>query len=135
MFIAVHSGVRPPQRSDRHGSLRASLGIPADARVVDALARLQLPKHLYWLIGATAKLHMPTHCVIAGEGEQRAELEDLAQRRGDTDRVHLVGFDEGEIATAVVALRTDPSVPVTFLERAGSWGGRTSILTRCSPRP
>ena len=102
----IHNGVHPPRRPAEPGRLRASLGIPPDAPVVGALARLELQKHLYRLIGATARLSVPAHCVIAGEGEKLAELQALADRLGIAARVHFVGFREevGEVLEALDAL-------------------------------
>lgn len=70
---------------------RASLGTPDNALTVLALGRLHPSKAHDVLIRAIVPLP-DTHLWIAGEGDLRAELENLAKDLGVADRVHLLGW-------------------------------------------
>ena len=108
---AVHNAVHPPVRTGPAGSLRRALGIAPQARVVAAVARLVSQKRLDRLLRAVALRDGDVHCVLAGEGRRRAELEALAGELGIAERVHFLGFraDVGDVLDAadVVALTSD----------------------------
>lgn len=70
---------------------RAALGIPADARLLLALGRLHTNKAFDVLIRAL-KLLPGVHALIAGEGPERAALQDLARREGVCGRLHMPGW-------------------------------------------
>ena len=70
---------------------RAALGIPADARLLLALGRLHTNKAFDVLVRALPFLP-GVHALIAGEGPERAALENLARREGVADRLHLPGW-------------------------------------------
>lgn len=99
----VYDGVRTPERVREPGHLRRELGIPAGARTVGAVARLARQKRFDRLLHALAGLPADVHCVIAGEGEKRADLLALARELGVADRVHLAGFrrDVGDVLDAI----------------------------------
>jgi glycosyltransferase involved in cell wall biosynthesis len=61
-------------------------------RVVLAVGRLAAPKDFATLFRALALLPADHRLVVLGEGEQRAELVDLADDLGIGDRVDLPGF-------------------------------------------
>jgi glycosyltransferase involved in cell wall biosynthesis len=69
---------------------RARLGMRA-RQVLLSVGRLVEVKGHHFAIEAMASLPVTTHLYIAGEGENRAELEALARRLGVQDRVTLVG--------------------------------------------
>jgi glycosyltransferase involved in cell wall biosynthesis len=87
---AVHGSVRrlPP------GAVRAALGIAAEAPVVGTVARLCAQKRLDRLLRAVALLPGDVHCVLAGEGRERAALAALADTLGIHGRVHFLGWRE-----------------------------------------
>jgi glycosyltransferase involved in cell wall biosynthesis len=89
--VTIHNGVHLPDASLPPGAVRASLGIPAGAPVVGAVARLASQKRLDRLLRAVALLPADVHCVLAGDGEQRGGLEALAAELGIGHRVHLLG--------------------------------------------
>ena len=89
--VVIHNGVEPPVRRAPRGSVRAALGIPGDAHVVGAVARLARQKRLDRLLRAVAMLS-GVHCVLAGDGEERGAIESLAAELGIADRVHLLGY-------------------------------------------
>ena len=100
--VVIHNGVHVPARHQSPGTLRASLGIAADAQVVGAVARLATQKRLDRLLHAVAALD-GVHCILAGDGEERASLEALASELGIAERVHLLGHrtDTGDVLDAL----------------------------------
>ncbi len=61
--------------------------------VVLAVGRLTAQKDFPTLLRAFARLPAPARLLILGEGEQRAELEQLAQQLGIPERVQLLGYE------------------------------------------
>ncbi|HEX6750539.1 MAG TPA: glycosyltransferase [Longimicrobium sp.] len=100
--VVIHNGVEPPVSRAPRGSVRAALGIPNDAHVVGAMARLARQKRLDRLLRAVSKLP-GVHCVLAGDGEERGAIESLAAQLGIADRVHLLGHrdDTAEVLDAL----------------------------------
>lgn len=99
----VVDGVSAPVRSDPSGTLRRRLGIPANCHVIGTVTRLARQKRLERLIGAIAVMSRDTHCIIAGEGNERGQLEDLCRNLGVMSRVHFVGFQKniGDVLDAL----------------------------------
>ncbi|HZK79133.1 MAG TPA: glycosyltransferase, partial [Gemmatimonadaceae bacterium] len=99
----VVDGVSAPVRSDPSGTLRRRLGIPANCHVIGTVTRLARQKRLERLIGAIAVMSSDTHCIIAGEGNERGQLEDLCRNLGVMSRVHFVGFQKniGDVLDAL----------------------------------
>lgn len=81
---------------------RAALGLPVDAPVVGAVARLSAQKRLDRLIVAVSRLP-GVHLALAGEGELEQELRALAVRLGLEHRVHFLGF-RTDVARVLAAL-------------------------------
>jgi len=75
---------------------RAALGVPDTAKLLLGLGRLHRNKAFDVLIRALPRLP-GVHAVIAGEGEERAALADLARAEGVAERVHLPGW-RGDVA-------------------------------------
>jgi glycosyltransferase involved in cell wall biosynthesis len=99
----VYDGVRVPPRSGEPGAVRRALGLAAGARVVGAVARLAKQKRFERLLAAVALLPVDVHCVLAGEGDERAALEALAAELGIAERLHFLGFrgDVGDVLDAL----------------------------------
>ncbi len=79
----------PPEEAKRR------LGLEPSALVVGNVGRLSPEKGLAKLIEAIAQLHqeaVPVELLLVGDGPQRQQLHHLANQRGITDRVHLVGY-------------------------------------------
>jgi glycosyltransferase involved in cell wall biosynthesis len=117
-LIANGCGPAPPPL-DR-GALEAAFGGLAGRRLVVGVGRLVAQKNHALLIRAAAR--MPDAVVvIAGEGVERAALEDEAVRAGVAGRVHLCGHRDDAhalIAAAdalVVASRWE-GLPLVVLE-------------------
>jgi glycosyltransferase involved in cell wall biosynthesis len=77
--------------------LRGELGVSEDELLILSMARLAPDKGLEYLIEAAALLlrsEKQFRIVIAGDGEVRVRLEELAFNLGVSDRVSLLGFRE-----------------------------------------
>jgi len=77
------------------GQLRAELGIPAGSPTVGIVARLVPIKAHEVFLAAAEVLHRARpdmHFVIVGDGERRAELEQLAAARGLCGVTHFLGW-------------------------------------------
>jgi glycosyltransferase involved in cell wall biosynthesis len=96
----VHNGVDTgsyrPRADD--GALRVEMGIAADAPVIGSIGRLERIKGYDVMIDAFAQLlgnweeaRKPV-LVVAGEGSERARLEELIEGRGLRGLVHLLGW-------------------------------------------
>lgn len=80
--------------SDR-ATLRARLGLPADALVIGNVGRLSPPKCPELMVRAFARLaatHTHAHLVLVGDGWQRGEVEAEVAALGLRERVHLLGL-------------------------------------------
>jgi len=89
--ITIHNGATAPERMRASGALRRELGIAADAPVVGAVARLADQKRLDRLLAAVAALDETVHCILAGDGPERAALQARAGELGIAERVHFLG--------------------------------------------
>lgn len=85
----IYNFYRPGPAGDL-ARVRAELDIPARAPVAGAVARLATQKRLDRLIEAIAPVP-DMHCILAGDGPERARLEALALERGCAGRVHFLG--------------------------------------------
>ena len=81
---------RPVSAEVRSARLR-SWGVPPDAFVIGAVARLAPVKNHAVLLRALARLGEETHLVLIGEGSARAALEELARKLHVDARVHFTG--------------------------------------------
>jgi len=70
---------------------RASLGLDPSWRIIGTAGRLEAVKGHVFLIEAMRYLPRNAHAVIAGDGRERAELEEAARKVGVHDRVHFLG--------------------------------------------
>jgi glycosyltransferase involved in cell wall biosynthesis len=80
-----------------HAALRRQRGTPPGRRVIGAVGRLHPEKHFESLIEATAALQrggLDVELWIAGDGPERARLQQLIHRLGVSDRVVLLGTVE-----------------------------------------
>ena len=87
---------------DLSGAAPAELPVPPGAPVVLALGRLHRNKAFDVLVRALPLLP-GVHAVIAGEGPERAALEDLARRLEVSDRLHLLGWRTDQAALLAAA--------------------------------
>jgi glycosyltransferase involved in cell wall biosynthesis len=90
-IATVYDGISLDQAPESREEARAALGLPVDAPLVGAVARLSSQKRLDRLLAAVS--HMPgVHLALAGQGELEASLRAQAAELGVQDRVHFLGF-------------------------------------------
>lgn len=87
----IPNGVRVPDGRDAVGSLRSTLGIDSRSVVIGTVARLAQQKRIDRLLDAARSLPQNVVVVIAGDGTQRKELEQIAADQGLSSRVHFLG--------------------------------------------
>jgi glycosyltransferase involved in cell wall biosynthesis len=119
-FRIVPNAVEPSFGADVDaaavGSLRARLGIAPGGKVVLALGRLVSVKGFDYLVRAFARVAADdpeTVLVIAGEGDQRRILSDLAASHGIAERVIMPGAasrDEVPVYFRLADLFVAPSI-------------------------
>jgi glycosyltransferase involved in cell wall biosynthesis len=100
--VVIHNGVGVPARRRPPGAVRAALGIAPQTAAIGAIARLATQKRLDRLLRAVARLP-EVHCIVAGDGEERARLEALAAELGIESRIHFLGHrtDTGDVLDAI----------------------------------
>ncbi len=90
----IPNGVRLEAYGARDGnpSLRAELGIPAEAFLVGSVGHLRAEKNPARLVEALAEMRHPgARLLLLGDGPERGRVEALARERGVAARVHLAG--------------------------------------------
>lgn len=99
----IYNGVRPPARTQESGAVRRALGLQPQHRVIGTIARLSQQKRLDRLLHALAALPHDVHCILAGDGELRGSLEQLARELKLDGRVHFLGErdDVGDVLDAM----------------------------------
>ena len=102
-IIVVDGGVAPRPITGAPGAVRESLGVPDGAVVIGAVGRLAEQKRFDRLLRSVAALPEHVHCILAGDGDQRVPLEELADQLGIRNRVHLLGEreDVGDVLAAL----------------------------------
>lgn len=98
----VYDGIALEADPTDRTEARRALGLPPDAHVVGAVARLGIQKRLDRLLRAVS-LMPDVHLALAGEGELESELRSLAAHLGIADRVHFLGF-RTDVARVLAAL-------------------------------
>ena len=72
---------------------KKEIGIPEDAFLLLSVGELNINKNHQIVLKALARLNDKTiHYVIAGQGNQKSSLTDLAKQLGIEKQVHLLGF-------------------------------------------
>lgn len=102
-LVTIYGAVTPPPRAAATGSVRAELGISPGTPVIGAIARLARQKRFDRLVRALAALPSDVHCILAGEGKLRGEIEAQAVEMGVRDRMHFLGNrdDVGDVLDAL----------------------------------
>jgi glycosyltransferase involved in cell wall biosynthesis len=96
-FRVIVNGVDVAPRGGQaeRAAIRAELRLPQHAVVVGTAGRLAPEKNIELLLRASAVVlasGVPIHVVVLGEGECRAELEQLAVKLGIGDAVSFLGW-------------------------------------------
>lgn len=96
-FLA--NGVDNKMFSPGPSSLRDSLGIPEDAFVIAIACRLVPVKGVRFLAQAVAAIDDPRlHLVVAGDGAERADIEQILTSMRNNGRAHMLGaVENGEM--------------------------------------
>lgn len=72
---------------------RREIGVPEDAYLLFSVGELNENKNHQIVIKAVAKLNNPNiHYAIAGVGDKKEYLEDLANKLGISNQLHLLGY-------------------------------------------
>lgn len=101
--VLIPNGVPALPRGDG-AAVREQLGIPAATTLVGSVGHLRPEKAYEVLIAALPLLSDPAAALlIAGEGPERARLQELAADLGVADRVHLPGA-RSDVADVLDAL-------------------------------
>jgi glycosyltransferase involved in cell wall biosynthesis len=101
--VTIYDGVEVPERTAPPGAVRRLLGLPPEAQVFGAVARLAEQKRFDRVVRALAALPEHVHCILAGEGGEQSRLESLAEELGVRGRLHLLGF-RSDVADVLDAL-------------------------------
>jgi glycosyltransferase involved in cell wall biosynthesis len=126
----IDNGIAVPQAEPgARAAVRAEFAIPIGCKLLVHIGRLARSKRIDLLIAAVSRVPdaLQTHVLLAGEGEQREFLADLARRVGLERRVHFCGYrsDVGRLLTAadLMVLSSElEGLPVAILE---------AMATRC----
>jgi glycosyltransferase involved in cell wall biosynthesis len=95
--VVIPNAAIVPDGATTRAAARAALGVPADARVVGAVARLDTQKRLDRLLRALAGLPGDVYCLLAGDGPERPALETLGRELGVGDRVRFLGHRDDTV--------------------------------------
>lgn len=90
-----HGFFSPGSDFESPDALRRRLGIPRDAPVIGSIGRLEVEKSFDMLIAAferSLESGSQAHLILAGRGEDRPRLEQLAKAASLEDRVHFLGL-------------------------------------------
>jgi glycosyltransferase involved in cell wall biosynthesis len=87
----IHNGVAPLVRTVEKTQARKAFGLPPDAVVIGAAARLAIQKRIDRLAEAVAILPQNVHCIVAGEGTRRSDIESVVRQKNLSSRFHLTG--------------------------------------------
>jgi glycosyltransferase involved in cell wall biosynthesis len=99
----IHNGITPLAASDNGAAIRNEARIPVDAFVIGTVARLAIQKRIDRLAEALALLPANVHCIVAGEGTRRAEIERVIEQYGIGSRFHLLGHRD-DVANVIAAM-------------------------------
>jgi len=73
--------------------LREELGIPEESFLVLSVGELNTNKNQCVILKAIAELNDPSvHLLLCGKGDQRQELEKLAEESGVAGQIHFLGY-------------------------------------------
>ncbi len=103
--VVNYEGINVPDESTWPSpeKARQAFGLPKEAFVIGTVTRLYPAKNTQLLIQAAKGLPASCHLLIAGEGPQLPELQQLARQLGLESRVHFAGLIR-EVALAHQAM-------------------------------
>lgn len=95
-----------PALRDARGSIRESLGVPPQATIIGSVGRLSPEKRVDLVLAAACRLapdRPGLHVLVVGGGDQRAELETLAERLSLRRTVTFTGLLR-DVTPALIAM-------------------------------
>jgi glycosyltransferase involved in cell wall biosynthesis len=104
---------------ERRAELRSRFGFDDDRPIVVYLGRIASEKGVEWFIrGAAETKRRGRRCrfVVAGDGPQRADIEQLARELGVADDLTITGFLPHELVPSMLALSTMAILPSEYEE-------------------
>ncbi|WP_226668119.1 glycosyltransferase family 4 protein [Microbulbifer aggregans] len=108
----IPNGVDNIQFSPGTSDLRARLGIPDDAFVIAIACRLVPVKGVRYLAQAVAEIDDPRlHLVIAGDGDERADIEHILQQKRQSGHAHLLGAVDNTEMPAIYRAANASALP------------------------
>ncbi|MGH3855224.1 MAG: glycosyltransferase [Pseudonocardiaceae bacterium] len=113
----------PPGLRAARRSVRESLGVPPQATIIGSLGRLSAEKRVDLVLVAAQRLAADRpgiHVLIVGGGEQRAELEALAERLGLRRKVTFTGLLRN-VTPALIAMDVLVQAPTPRGRHAACW--------------
>jgi len=134
-LVTIRTGMPPLPAPTEPGTVRRSLGIPRDAKVVGTVARIVEQKRLDRLLRVASLLPASVHVVVGGSGPDLDSLRDLGTELRLEDRVHWLGHrDDVEAvldALDVFVLTSDcEGLSNAMIEAL--WAGVPVVSTRVS---
>jgi glycosyltransferase involved in cell wall biosynthesis len=102
----------------RRAELRQRFGLTEDRPIVLYVGRISSEKGVDHFVRAAAELARRRRCwfVVAGDGPQRAEVEELARELGVADSVVVTGFLLPELIPSMIALSEMAVLPSLYEE-------------------
>ena len=144
-FVVIPYGFDAPEWTEEDEAartrIRQELGLSEETFVIGWAGRLtpvKRPHHLIRTLRGVIAAGVDAHLIVVGDGEQRAETEELARELGLTDRSHFVGFHRNVhdwYAAFDVFLLTslNEGTPVVAIEALGA--GRPVVATAAGGTP
>jgi glycosyltransferase involved in cell wall biosynthesis len=137
----IPNGISVPAVEDGDRvSVRAEFGVLPGGKLIVQIGRLARSKRIDLLLQAVSKLpdDPQTHVLLAGEGEQREFLAQVAKRYGLERRVHFCGYrrDVGRLLAEadLMALSSElEGLPIVILEAMAT--GCPIVTTRVGAIP
>jgi glycosyltransferase involved in cell wall biosynthesis len=118
----IDNGIEAPRRDPALGAaIRREFGIAEEVPLVVQLGRLAPAKRNDIVIDALPDVHPGAHVIFAGDGPERATLEQRVAARGLGSRVHFAGYRTDVLgflsAADVLAISSDhEGLPIVLLE-------------------
>lgn len=97
-ILTIHNGIDPLRfegiTRDEAVRFRSTFSLGADEIVLSQISRISKAKGQFDLLNALKllPLDLPYHCLIVGEGKERAQLEHLAESFGLSRKVTFCGY-------------------------------------------
>jgi glycosyltransferase involved in cell wall biosynthesis len=103
---------------ERRAELRERFGLTEDRPIILYVGRIASEKGVDWFVRAAAETARRRKCwfVVAGDGPQRAEIEQLAQELGVTDSLVVTGFLVPEMIPPMIAMSEMAVLPSRYEE-------------------